>query len=142
MAARELGARMLRAAPAWWALLALLVVVVGWLALTPQPPPEFDTGWDKLNHQLAFSALAFCAIHAGRGGRRAIAFAWLALLAYGGAIELVQLHVPGRQAEFADLLADAVGIALGVLAALALRRAVGLGTRPQDAPSAPHRPPG
>jgi VanZ family protein len=40
----------------------------------------------------------------------------------GGAIEIVQLYVPGRSSEWFDLLADAIGISLGGLIASALVR--------------------
>jgi len=46
----------------------------------------------------------------------------LALLAYGGAIEVIQLFVPGRSCEWGDLLADAIGISLGVLLAKGMTR--------------------
>jgi VanZ family protein len=38
------------------------------------------------------------------------------LLAYGVLIELLQSRIPGRSAEAADVLADAIGIALGLSA--------------------------
>ena len=47
----------------------------------------------------------------------------LALLAFGGAIELLQLQVPNRSGQWADLLADGIGIGLGAqFALLWLRR--------------------
>jgi VanZ family protein len=46
----------------------------------------------------------------------------LALVAYGGAIELLQRWVPGRSAEWGDLLADAIGVGLGWAVGRALRR--------------------
>ena len=106
----------------WQALLLVLLVAVAWLALTPKPPPDLTLGWDKLNHGSAFVALAFCA-WLGQGGQpRRGALAMVALLAYGGLIELAQWLVPGRSGEWADLLADAVGLAVGAaLAWLALR---------------------
>lgn len=110
------------AVQSWRALLALLVVVVGYLALTPYPPAGIDTGWDKLNHVLAFTALAFSAslsCPTSPGARRLLL---CALLAYGGAIEIAQSFVPGRSAEWGDLLADALGIASGaVIAAVVVR---------------------
>ncbi len=45
-----------------------------------------------------------------------------ALLAYGGFIEVAQSFAPPRQADWADLLADGVGIALGLLAAWPITR--------------------
>lgn len=103
----------------WRLLFVALLLIVGWLALTPQPPRELTTGWDKSNHFLAFSTLMVC-------GRLAWPRRWLvlfaSLLAYGGTIELIQLYVPGREGEWADLLADAIGLAIGqLLAPLALR---------------------
>lgn len=44
---------------------------------------------------------------------------WLAVLwmfAYGAALELIQMGLPERSAEFKDLLVDLGGIALGLLA--------------------------
>ncbi|ARN23970.1 hypothetical protein A4W93_19640 [Piscinibacter gummiphilus] len=84
------------------------------LALMPQAPTEFSTGWDKLNHALAFCALAFAWRLGFPGGGWRWVQLGLALLATGGAIEIVQQFVPGRQADWADLLADAIGAAIGM----------------------------
>jgi VanZ family protein len=104
---------------AWrWALL-LLAALVAVLALTPAPPPQLDLGWDKLNHVAAFAALALCAVFGWRTSPRAMRLAVLAaLLAFGGAIEVLQLQVPNRSAEWRDLGADAVGIGLGAWLAM------------------------
>ncbi|MDI4634063.1 VanZ family protein [Pelomonas sp. V22] len=103
----------------WRLLFVVLLVIVAWLALTPQPPRELTTGWDKSNHFLAFSTLMIC----GRlGWSRHWLWLFAGLLAYGGAIELAQSQVPGRDGEWADLLADAIGLAIGqLLSMLALR---------------------
>ena len=95
-----------------------------WLAFSPNPPPQADTGWDKLNHALAFAALAVCGWFAwGDGQRRVVAVAvavWA--FAFGVFIELVQTQIPGRSGEWPDLVADAVGIAAGLaIAALAVK---------------------
>jgi VanZ family protein len=106
--------------PAWWlARLArpafvVLLLVVAWLALTPAPPKAADFGWDKLNHASAFLALAFTG-RLGLPGRRALLWLVLGLLAFGGGIELVQAQV-GRDAQWSDWLADAVGIVAGLAA--------------------------
>jgi len=101
-----------------WALL-LLAALVAVLALTPAPPPQADLGWDKLNHVAAFAVLALCAVFGWRASPLAARLAVLAaLLAFGGAIELLQLQVPNRSAEWRDLGADAIGIALGAWLAL------------------------
>jgi VanZ family protein len=100
-----------------WALL-LLAVVVAMLALMPAPPRQMDLGWDKLNHVFAFAMLAVCAVFGWRSSHAARLAVLLALLAYGGVIELLQLQVPNRSADWNDLGADAIGIALGALPAL------------------------
>jgi len=115
--------RAVNAARAWHMLLALLIVLVSWLALTPRPPPEIDFGWDKLNHILAFTALGFSACMGCAGERRACLRWSAALLAFGGLIEVLQLFVPGRSCEWGDLLGDALGIACGAFLALAVLRA-------------------
>ena len=113
-------------------LLVVLATLVAALALTPTPPQQLSLGWDKLNHLVAFVVLAVCAVFGWRDARAAQRAVLLALLAYGGAIELLQRHVPGRSAEWADLLADAIGIGAGALLAAAwLRRRRG---RPQSPP--------
>ena len=97
----------------WRLLFVLTVLAVAWLAFTPHPPPRATTGWDKANHALAFCAMALAALG---GWPRAPGWAVpAALLGYGVLIECVQAVVPGRSAEWADLLADAAGIALGLL---------------------------
>jgi VanZ family protein len=111
-----------RTAP-WRVLLVLLMAVITLLALMPVPPKAAGVGWDKANHLLAFGALAVCAVFGFRGRRTALWLVLAALAAYGGLIELLQQLVPNREAEWADLLADLVGIVLGALLAWAwLRR--------------------
>lgn len=93
---------------------------VAWLALTPNPPPQADTGWDKANHGLAFFAMGMAAARAWPGAA-AVRLA-AALLAYGLLIEIVQAFVPGRSADAADLVADAAGLALALAVSRLLRR--------------------
>jgi VanZ family protein len=94
-------------------LLLAAVITITWLALTPRPPLA-DTGADKINHLLAFTALSITAWFGFPGARRV---AMATLLAYGGLIELAQSFTPSRSAEWGDVAADAVGIALGSLLA-------------------------
>ena len=101
----------------WRVILVLLIVCIAVLALMPSPPPDLDTGWDKLNHLLAFTSLAFAASLSSPASRSTRAWLLIALLGFGGLIEVFQLFVPGRSAEWADLLADAIGIACGAVIA-------------------------
>jgi len=98
----------------WRALLVLLMAAVLVLALMPAPPRSIDTGWDKLNHMLAFGTLAVAGRFGFPGARTPL---WLligGLLGFGVLIELLQMLVPTRSAEVADVLADSVGIAVGL----------------------------
>ncbi|MFN3303806.1 MAG: VanZ family protein [Roseateles sp.] len=103
--------------PLWRALLLALLVVITWLALSPKPPEAMNTGWDKANHLLAFGCLAFAATWAIWPRPRLWGWLVLALLAYGVGIELAQSLLPPRSADWRDVLADALGIAVGLLAA-------------------------
>jgi len=108
----------------WQWLLFVMVCVVCYLAVSPQPPKNVDLGWDKLNHATAFTALTLAGCFGFPGSRRTVMGVLLGLLALGGLIEIVQYFVPGRSCDWLDLAADAVGMACGVAFALiALRLA-------------------
>ncbi len=109
----------IRFRPRWRALLGLLAVIAAYFAFRPGPgvAPSF-TGADKIEHLLAFGAMA----SAGALGFAAAGRVAAGLLGYGVFIELVQLGIPGRDASGADVLADAAGIALGLALVAALRR--------------------
>lgn len=96
----------------------LLGIVIAVLTLAPVSSQDVP-GSDKLHHVLGFAALAFPLPFARP--RLAIPVA-LGVIAYGGMIELIQPYF-GRQAEWADFLADGLGAVLGAgLGALAGRR--------------------
>lgn len=102
----------LRNTTLWRALLGLCLLAVTALSLMPDIGPEVPhTGWDKSNHALAFVTLTLLACLAFSGRWQAIA---LGLMAYGGLIEILQSLTPHRLAEWADWLADGIGIAIGL----------------------------
>ncbi len=103
----------------WLGLCVALAIVICFLAFDPKPPQFTDVANDKVNHLLAFGSLGFTgALSQVVGLRRTVGVA-VALVAFGGFIEIVQTYIPGRSGEWGDVLADAVGIALGLgLAAL------------------------
>lgn len=87
----------------------LIGAVIGWFTLTPPGPPGGPLPLtDKQLHALAFGLLVLPVALT-----RPRALWWLAplALAYGAVIEVIQPSV-GRTGEWADLLADGVGIAL------------------------------
>ena len=91
-----------------WVLAMLAVTVLALLPVEHLQLPVFD-GWDKAQHTLAFAVLTAWAL-----------WIWpvrvlrvlLGMLAYGAGLELAQWAVGWRFAEWADLAADAVGVAL------------------------------
>lgn len=92
----------------------------GSLSTSVGPPALFPHA-DKVFHfgaWAALSGLAFLAF-AGRYNRLAIPFA---LLVAGALIEVAQTFIPGRSGSFDDLAANALGVALGSLVGLMLRR--------------------
>jgi VanZ family protein len=111
----------LAATSVWRVLFILIAGAVAYLALIPAPPVVIDTGWDKANHMLAFGSLAFTACLSCRSSNTKRLLLLGLLFGYGGLIEILQMSVPTRAAEWADLLADTVGIAAGAsVAALVL----------------------
>ncbi len=98
-----------------WLLIACYVAGVLALGLTPMPPVDLGGTWlpqDKLGHLVVFGGFAALVTAVLRGRRRALIGA-LSATALGGALELLQALTPYRSAEWLDLLADAVGAALG-----------------------------
>jgi VanZ family protein len=72
---------------------------------------DLDSWWssaDKMIHFAVYGLLAILICRIGRGWHAAILGALLAA-AYGATDEWHQSFVPGRSAEFADWLADALG---------------------------------
>ena len=111
-----------RSRQAWRVVLLSLIAVTGWFAFGPAPPlPELQDG-DKLHHLLAFLALGAAASFSQAPGRLGAARAAAGLLLYGAFIEVVQTQLPHRHGDWADLGADALGAACGLLLATALRR--------------------
>jgi VanZ family protein len=109
----------------WRVLLILIAGVVGYLALIPAPPVLIDTGWDKANHMLAFGSMAFTAFLSCRSSKTMRIVLMGLLLGYGGLIEILQMSVPNRAAEWGDLLADTLGIAAGAAVAAIVLFALG-----------------
>ena len=107
---------------AWLALWALGWIVCVVLSLGPAVPgavPLFPHA-DKLNHALAYAALAWWAMgcFATTSGRRR---ALLSLLVLGAAMEWAQgAFTVDRQRDGLDLVANAVGVGLGTALGLAL----------------------
>ncbi len=100
-------------------LTALITLAIGVTTLMPSTGGHSTLlGLDKVAHLLAFAGLV---IPMALAQPRRFPLIFALALAYGGLIEIVQPHV-GRSAEWADLVADGLGAALGIALALTLRR--------------------
>ena len=94
-------------------MLVVSATAILYLATTSEPYPVPSAENDKLNHLLAFLQLTIVTRLAWPGLGRL----WIAggLLAFGMTIELVQAQLPYRTFAVADIVADAAGIAIGLL---------------------------
>ncbi len=95
-------------------------LAIGYLSLTPLAELPEVPGSDKFHHLIAYSMLAFLAIVA-RATSQAVVAVLLAVIAYGGLIEIIQPYV-NRHGEFSDFLASAAGAVLGGLLAHGVMR--------------------
>lgn len=96
--------------------LALLVII---LCVIPAPKIVEVSNVDKVEHALAFAALAFVFL---RAYRHQVIWVITGCVAFGVGIELVQYFIPWRSAELADLVADIVGVLLGWMAFIIFSR--------------------
>ncbi|WP_460098361.1 VanZ family protein [Qipengyuania sp. 483] len=93
--------------------LALLAVIFVMANMPGNDAPSVFS-YDKLNHMLAFFVLSVGATIAWPRANPLVAVALLSI--YGGAIELSQWVMNlGRQADWRDIAANSVAIALGMI---------------------------
>lgn len=92
--------------------LAFWSAVIGVLVLSLISLPERlpSTGWDKTNHILGFGVMSLLGCLAYPRNRKVMG---AGLLLFGVAIEGLQALRPHRYAEFNDIVADIIGIAVG-----------------------------
>jgi VanZ family protein len=98
----------------WRVGLAALLAFVSYKAFFTSSGSTSIEHMDKVLHVLAFACLAGVACWSWSPSRQASWRIALGLTAYGVFIELVQSQLPWREASVADVIADAVGIALGL----------------------------
>jgi len=100
----------------WQAAGWLGVGLIVYLSLTPAPPQINIENGDKLGHLAAYGlvTLWFAQHHTGLRQRIGLAIGMVAL---GIAMEYAQRATGYRSFEVADMVADAIGVAIGWLAA-------------------------
>jgi len=99
----------------WFTAIFLLLISVA--SLTPLPVLPEMPGSDKTHHLIAYAALAFpAALNKMRHWWRLI----ILFAIWSGVIELIQPYV-NRYGEWQDLLANCIGLLIGVAIAMVLR---------------------
>lgn len=101
-----------------WALALAVVAVLSLLPRTALPEPVVS---DKIEHLCAYVVLGGLGGLASRGRPLGV---FVALFAFGAGLEALQTLVPGRFGDLADVLANAAGALLGLVAARHSRRLV------------------
>ena len=93
-----------------------LVMFVVYLSVTGNPP-ELELGFkfqDKFFHALAYCSLMFWFAQIYHVKKQRLLFA-LAFVLLGALMEGIQSLDPNRYAEFNDMVANTVGVAIGIL---------------------------
>jgi VanZ family protein len=102
-----------------WSVAILAVLAT---ALMPVPEvPALPSNVDKLVHLLCYLVLGMLAVLAQRRVPQRAAAA-VAMVALGMVIELAQGRLPWRSFEWADIVANTLGVSIGAVAALILLR--------------------
>jgi VanZ family protein len=100
----------------WTTLGVLMILLVLYLSLRPEPAEPPPQGIDKLEHALAYGALMFWFAHLQPVARDRLRLA-IGLAGMGVAIECLQGLMGHRHFSAADMAANAVGVLLGWIAA-------------------------
>ena len=92
---------------------AAAVLVILYMTLAPnEDVPGSSLVWDKAAHSIAFGLLTVIGLLMSTHRRWLVA---LGVLALGIAIEIAQTLMPfGRNGDWRDALADAIGVVLGL----------------------------
>ena len=103
----------------WLAIGWALVATIIWLSVTHSPPDIGIEHGDKLGHFAAYGSVMFwfCQPYRRLTTRAAYAVGFIAM---GVALEFVQRWLGYRSFEVLDMVADAIGVVLGLAAASAV----------------------
>lgn len=105
----------------WRSLAFLAFSLLLWGGFSSDPIPQYTTHFDKYTHCLGFAGLTATLLLAFPNLHRAAVVLLMLLLGFG--IELGQdMFLERRSFDWGDFIVDAVGIAIGLVAILGLRR--------------------
>ena len=91
--------------------LIFYAVLVAFVSLSPGSGASTEH-WDKVLHLITYAVFAALGYHAIKEGRGYL-FLCLGIVVYSGLIELAQSYIPGRVMSGYDIVANAVGVAIG-----------------------------
>tara|TARA_R100001440_G_scaffold24211_5_gene39367 strand:+ start:34004 stop:34438 length:435 start_codon:yes stop_codon:yes gene_type:complete len=115
----QLFHRFTRMTALWRLALFGSMLIILWLATTRLDYPIPSSSWDKLNHLAAFIELTILARLSWPKLRPV--YAGLAMLAYGLTIEIIQAPLAYREFSLLDLVADGIGVIIGLILMLWFR---------------------
>ncbi len=89
--------------------LLILLFIISYIAFTPMENTTLDTGFDKINHLIAFFVLSlFCQFSFPQ--KTVLYTTFLPLLSYAFFIEIVQYYLPYRTFSLLDVVADVFAV--------------------------------
>ena len=88
------------------------IIAIEYLATTTLSIPVVEQSWDKANHFVAFFTL-YVLLHYGYSNLN-IKTKILYLLLFAIQIEIVQYFIPNRYFSLLDVVADSIGIIIGI----------------------------
>ena len=91
----------------------ICIVAIEYLATTTLEIKPVQNSWDKANHFIAFMTL-YVTLSLGYPKLEVVKKVMI-LLAFGLQIELVQYFLPNREFSLLDVVADGVGIFIGMI---------------------------
>lgn len=102
-----------------WLITIAYAGFIFYLSIMPSDQPPLFPYSDKVFHAGMYCILAFLmfwSIHntARKGWRRWGLASVAAAILYGAAIEICQLYMPTRSAEFSDAISNSIGAVIGV----------------------------
>jgi VanZ family protein len=95
---------------------AVCILIVCVLSLLPEDEVPDVAFSDKVHHLIAYAVIAALGMLGYRGPRAAVAVV-IGSIALGGLLEIGQGYVPGRYPDMLDFVANAAGVAVGLILA-------------------------
>ncbi|MEH6519531.1 MAG: VanZ family protein [Halioglobus sp.] len=104
------------------AIVTFYTIFITFVSLQPGDSMPSVGSWDKVGHFLAYAVFAVLAYHVVKNPRQYLTVC-LVIIAFSGLMEVAQSFMPGRMMSAYDLLANALGVAVGAFIARATFRA-------------------